>query len=70
MIPLFRPGETVLDLGCGTGEDAECLDLFGVSVRDLDASPEMVRIARDRSVNAEVLILATLAGHQTRKLAG
>ena len=54
MIPLFRPGEIVLDLGCGTGEDAERLELFGVSVRALDASPEMVRIARARGVNAEV----------------
>lgn len=54
MIPLFQPGDAVLDLGCGTGEDAECLELFGVSVRALDASPEMVRIARARGVNAEV----------------
>ena len=54
MIPLFRPGDTVLDLGCGTGEDAECLGLFDISVRALDASPEMVRMARARGVNAEV----------------
>src|SRR5579864_4503367 len=54
MIPLFRPGDTVLDLGCGTGEDAERLELFDISVRGLDASPEMVRMARARGVNAEV----------------
>ena len=54
MIPLFRPGDSVLDLGCGTGEDAECLGLFDISVRALDASPEMVRMARARGVNAEV----------------
>ena len=54
LIPLFRPGDTVLDLGCGTGEDAERLQLSDISVRALDASPEMVRMARARGVNAKV----------------
>jgi len=52
---LFERGETVLDLGCGTGEDALGLMGAGLRVRAIDASSEMVRIARDRGVDAEVL---------------
>jgi SAM-dependent methyltransferase len=52
---LFKPGQTVLDLGCGTGEDAVRLIHAGLRVHAIDASPEMVRIARDRGVKAEVL---------------
>ena len=52
---LFEPGETVLDLGCGTGEDALRLMEAGLRVRAIDASQGMVRIARDRGVDAEVL---------------
>ena len=52
---LFQSGQVVLDLGCGTGEDALRLMRAGVRVRAIDASVEMVRIARDRGVNAEVL---------------
>jgi ubiquinone/menaquinone biosynthesis C-methylase UbiE len=51
---LFRAGDSVLDLGCGTGEDAVGLAHQGVSVRALDASPEMVKIARSRGVCAEI----------------
>ncbi|HTB15654.1 MAG TPA: methyltransferase domain-containing protein [Bryobacteraceae bacterium] len=52
---LFKPGQTVLDLGCGTGEDAVRLIDAGLHVHAIDASSEMVRIARDRGVNAGVL---------------
>jgi ubiquinone/menaquinone biosynthesis C-methylase UbiE len=45
---LFRPGDTVLDLGCGTGDDALHLMSAGVAVHGVDSSPEMVRIARGR----------------------
>jgi ubiquinone/menaquinone biosynthesis C-methylase UbiE len=54
MFPLFGSGDSVLDLGCGTGEDAQQLARAGVRVRAIDASPEMVRIARHRGVHAEV----------------
>jgi ubiquinone/menaquinone biosynthesis C-methylase UbiE len=49
---LFQPGQNVLDLGCGTGEDALRLMQDGLRVRAIDASSEMVRIARDRGVDA------------------
>lgn len=53
IFPLFRPSEKVLDLGCGTGEDALILQARGVHVHAVDASKEMAGIARSRGVNAE-----------------
>ncbi|HZQ52951.1 MAG TPA: methyltransferase domain-containing protein [Bryobacteraceae bacterium] len=53
--PLFLPGDSVLDIGCGDGEDAVHLQARGVHVHGVDASPEMVKHARERGVRAEVL---------------
>jgi ubiquinone/menaquinone biosynthesis C-methylase UbiE len=50
--PLFRAGDTILDLGCGTGEDALRFARRGVKVVGIDESSEMVRIARERGVDA------------------
>jgi SAM-dependent methyltransferase len=55
--PLFMPGLAALDLGCGTGEDGLAMMRAGLQVRGIDASPEMVRIARERGVDAEVLAI-------------
>jgi len=54
LLPLFHSGDTVLDLGCGTGEDASYLGRLGVRVSAIDASPAMVQIARSRGVSAEI----------------
>src|SRR5688500_3425722 len=43
---VFRPGERVLELNCGTGEDAVHLAGRGVRVLATDTSPEMLAIAR------------------------
>lgn len=40
---LFRPGERVLDVGCGTGADALRLARRGVHVTAIDVSPQMLR---------------------------
>jgi ubiquinone/menaquinone biosynthesis C-methylase UbiE len=53
--PLFKEGDSVLDLGCGTGEDALHLSRLGIRVRGLDKSEQMVRMARERGVDAGVL---------------
>ena len=53
--PLFRTDENILDLGCGTGEDALRFARSGIRVAGIDVSPEMVRIARERGVNARLL---------------
>jgi SAM-dependent methyltransferase len=42
----FAPGDRVLELACGTGEDAVHLARRGVRVTAIDASPAMVETAR------------------------
>ncbi len=44
----FRPGDRVLELNCGTGEDALFLGNRGISVLACDASPRMIAVARQR----------------------
>ena len=46
--PLFRPGERLLDVGCGTGVDAVHYEARGLRVHATDASQAMVEIARGR----------------------
>jgi trans-aconitate methyltransferase len=43
-----RPGELVLDLGCGSGELTQRIAQLGATVVGLDASPEMVALARQQ----------------------
>src|ERR1035438_1269767 len=51
---LYGVGDCVLDIGCGTGEDAAHLRTRGVLVYGIDASWAMVERARARGVRAEV----------------
>ncbi len=60
---LFGAGDGVLDIGCGTGEDAAHLGSRGVLVYGIDASPAMVARARARGVMAEVRRAEDLVGH-------
>jgi len=46
---LFRRGDRVLDLGCGTGEDALMLAARGVRLVGIDASPERIARAREKA---------------------
>ena len=50
------PGETVLDLGCGTGELAAELQRPGARVLALDSDPAMVAAARRRLGDDRVLL--------------
>ncbi len=53
MSETFRSGDHILELNCGTGEDALQLARLGVSVFACDASERMVQVAnRRRSVEA------------------
>jgi 2-polyprenyl-3-methyl-5-hydroxy-6-metoxy-1,4-benzoquinol methylase len=49
---LFFPGDRILDLGCGTGDDAIHLASRGVNVLGIDSAPRMIEIARTRGVDA------------------
>lgn len=58
--PIFTRGSRVLDLGCGSGVDAAHLMRKGVDVVAVDASAEMVRVARARGVDARHATIETL----------
>ncbi|HUH64216.1 MAG TPA: methyltransferase domain-containing protein [Terracidiphilus sp.] len=47
---VFRTGDRVLELNCGTGEDALFLASRGVRVTACDASPRMIELARARRI--------------------
>jgi SAM-dependent methyltransferase len=49
-----KPGELILDLGCGDGVLTSKIMESGARVIGLDASPEMVEAARSRGVDAFV----------------
>jgi trans-aconitate methyltransferase len=49
-----RPGERVLDLGCGDGFLTEKLVAMGCQVVAVDASPEQVAAARARGLDARI----------------
>ena len=49
-----RPGERILDLGCGDGVLTEQLVAAGAEVIGVDASPAMVAAARARGIDASV----------------
>ncbi|MFC7330902.1 class I SAM-dependent methyltransferase [Marinactinospora rubrisoli] len=51
-----RPGERVLDAGCGTGVHVNALRAAGVDAVGVDASPEMIERARARFPGIDVRI--------------
>lgn len=59
--PLVKAGDRLLDIGCGTGEDALHMMGLGAEVQGIDASEEMVRKARARGVQARQLAIEALS---------
>lgn len=51
---VFQPGDRVIDLGCGTGEDAVWLARRDIAVTALDASAAMLAVAREKAEAAGV----------------
>jgi SAM-dependent methyltransferase len=62
---LFRPGQRILEINCGTGVDAVRLAGRGVNVVACDVSPRMIEVGRRRALAArsaasvEFRVLAT-----------
>ncbi|WP_416900066.1 MAG: class I SAM-dependent methyltransferase [Minwuia sp.] len=50
-----RPGERILDLGCGDGYLTEKLVQAGCDVVGVDAGADMIRVAREKGLNAHVM---------------
>src|SRR5215469_14834213 len=50
-----RPGERILDLGCGDGVLTERIVAAGAGVVAVDAAPDMVAAARARGLDARVV---------------
>jgi SAM-dependent methyltransferase len=75
---LFRPGDHILDVSCGTGLDAVFLARAGMRVTGIDISPEMIaqlraRVAQenlDTLIEAQVLDLANLVQLPTGEFDG
>jgi SAM-dependent methyltransferase len=51
LLRTFHPGDNILEINCGTGEDAFFLASQGISVFACDASPRMVAQAEQRLVH-------------------
>jgi ubiquinone/menaquinone biosynthesis C-methylase UbiE len=49
---VFRPSQRILELGCGTGEDAVRLANRGVRVVATDPSSQMIHVARRKTLTA------------------
>lgn len=50
-----KPGERMLDLGCGDGAITERLQALGAKVLGVDESPDMIAAARRRGCDAKIV---------------
>ncbi len=50
-----RPGERILDVGCGDGDMSERIAARGATVIGVDAAPDMLAAARARGIDARVM---------------
>jgi SAM-dependent methyltransferase len=64
-LSVFRPGDRVLDVACGTGLDARYLADHGIHVTAIDVAPGMIDQLKQRDaagdIDARVLSIAGLA---------
>ncbi len=57
---VFNPEQSILELNCGTGEDAVFLASHGIKVLASDASVAMVKMAREKVERAELSAQVTI----------
>ncbi len=69
LLAAFQAGDRVLELACGTGEDAVHLGRHGVRVLATDASPDMVAAARGKVEAAGLLDLVEVRQLAVEELA-
>lgn len=50
-----KPGERILDLGCGNGDLAEKIAAAGATVVAVDAAPDLVAASRGRGLDARLM---------------
>ncbi|MHA2402010.1 MAG: corrinoid protein-associated methyltransferase CpaM [Candidatus Kariarchaeaceae archaeon] len=55
LLSYVKPGDTVLDVGCGTGAITVRAALKGAAVKGIDINPQMIQIAHDRVLEANVV---------------
>jgi SAM-dependent methyltransferase len=60
LLHAFHPGDHVLELGCGTGQDALALAAHGVSITATDASDGMLATARANTAHQRTITLQKL----------
>lgn len=60
MYNYITPGETLLDIGIGTGLDAAIFQKAGLKVYGIDGSREMLKICKEKQVAAELIQLDLL----------
>ena len=65
----FNPGDRVLELNCGTGEDAVFLARRGVQVLATDNSPAMLQVTREKIRQARLAGVVTLQEFDSEELA-
>lgn len=60
----FQAGDHLLELGCGTGEDAHVLSQHGIHITATDASAGMLEMARRKNTDQLLIHFAPLDLHQ------
>jgi len=60
-----RPGEKILDAGCGEGTLAEEIERREAKVVGIDTSAEMVEACRSRGIEAQVCSVTNIPWHET-----
>ncbi|HET6272090.1 MAG TPA: class I SAM-dependent methyltransferase [Bacteroidota bacterium] len=59
LLDIFKPGQRILEINCGTGTDAIVLGKAGIRVHATDISPRMVQMTAEKVVSEGLTTLVT-----------